>query len=75
MSKFPRVTDIRTEHQETDGRDDLAYVRGTYTMKFQPEGSPTPMEDTGKWLVICKKQNDGSWLWAGDTYTSDKPIK
>ena len=57
-----------------DGHDDLAYVRGTYTMTLQPEGAPNAIEDTGKFLDIRKKQPDGSWVWTVDMYSSDNKI-
>jgi ketosteroid isomerase-like protein len=73
LDQFPRVSHFRIEHEEVDGRDDLAYVRGTYTMTFQPDGAPNPIEDTGKFLDIRKKQADGSWVWAVDMFSSDNP--
>jgi ketosteroid isomerase-like protein len=72
MADFPRATHFRFEYHDIDGRDDLAYVRGAYFITVQPEGAPEPVEDVGKFLEICRKQPDGSWLLVVDTFNSDK---
>jgi len=59
---------------EIDGRGDLAYVRGTYSITVQPEGVPEPIQDTGKYLEIRRKQEDGSWLITIDIWNSDLPL-
>jgi len=72
LAGFPRVTAFRLEYHEIDGRGDLAYVRGAYFITLQPDNAPGPVEDIGKFLIICRKQPDGSWLFAAETYNSDK---
>ncbi len=57
-----------------EGRGDLAYSRGTYTIRFQPGSEGDFIDDTGKWLVVQRKQ-DGSWLNIADIYNSDEPPK
>ena len=56
---------------EIDGRDDLAFVRGTVSMTMEAEGAPEPIQATGKFLEILRKQEDGSWLIAIDFHISD----
>ena len=56
---------------EIDGRDDLAFVRGTVSMTMEGEGAPEPIQATGKFLEILRKQDDGSWLIATDFHISD----
>lgn len=58
-----------------EGRSDLAYSRGTYTITFQPGSEGDFIDDTGKWLVVQRKQADGSWLNIADIYNSDQPPK
>ncbi len=58
-----------------EGRGDLAYSRGTYTIRFQPGSEGDFIDDTGKWLVVQRKQADGSWLNIADIYNSDLPPK
>lgn len=59
---------------EIDGRGDLAYVRGTYTLTYEPIGEPGPIQDTGKYIEILRKQQDGSWLISIDIFNSDLPL-
>src|SRR5262245_31162776 len=70
--RFPRVSRMSFTIDEIDGRADLAYVRGSYSMTLHPEGAPGPVEDTGKFLEIRKRQADGSWPIASDIFNSDK---
>ncbi len=60
---------------DVDGRGDLAYARGTFTYRFQQGGEGDPMDDAGKWIILLRKQADGSWLTIADMYNSDLPPK
>ena len=51
---------------------DTAYEVGTYTMKAQPPGGAA-LNDTGKYVVIWKRQRDDSWKLAVDIWNSDLP--
>ena len=73
IASFPRVSRVTLNNEEIDGRADIAYVRGTYTMTLHPEGAPGPVEDVGKYLEIRKRQPDGSWLLAVDIFNSNRP--
>jgi uncharacterized protein (TIGR02246 family) len=72
MAAFPKVTQFALEIDEIDGREDLAYVRGRYSMTLHPDGAPGPIEDAGKSIEIRKRQPDGSWLMKADIFNSDK---
>jgi len=71
---FPVPLEANLTIVEIDGRGDLAYVRGTYSYTVQPEGAPEPIRDTGKYLEIRRKQEDGSWPIAIDIWNSDLPL-
>jgi ketosteroid isomerase-like protein len=73
-ASFPPVMDVELPIVEIDGRGDLAYTRGTYSMTMVMEGAPEPMTLIGKNLVIWRKQSDGSWLIAVETFNSDLPM-
>lgn len=73
LAAFPRITRFTLEVDEIDGCQGLAYVRGTYTGTFHPEGAPGPVDDVGKFVEIRRKQADGSWLLTTDIFNSDKP--
>ncbi|MEE8116597.1 MAG: DUF4440 domain-containing protein [Gemmatimonadales bacterium] len=68
---FPPLSAIHAEMVEIEGVGDLAYVRGTYHIVMDVEGSP---EDTGKFLEIRRRQDDGAWLIVRDIYNSDVPL-
>jgi ketosteroid isomerase-like protein len=48
-------------------------VLGTYTMTIVPPGAPGPVNDSGKYVEVRRKQSDGSWLIAVDIFNSDLP--
>ncbi len=74
MEEFPAITKFNLTAVEIDGQGDLAFVRGTYSMTIAPEGAPEPIQDTGKYVEIRRKQPDGSWLMAVDIFNSDLPL-
>ena len=49
-------------------------MRGAYSLTIQPEGAPESIRDTGKYIEIRRKQQDGSWLIAIDIWNSDLPL-
>jgi uncharacterized protein (TIGR02246 family) len=70
----PTMSAFTVTSVETDGRDGLAYDRGTWKATIAVEGAEEPTTDTGKYLCIARRQNDGSWLWAIVTWNSDSPL-
>jgi uncharacterized protein (TIGR02246 family) len=66
------VTAFNQTIVKIDGRDNLAFVLGTVSITMTAEGLPEPMQVTGKFLQILRKQEDGSWLIAIDTRISDR---
>lgn len=72
FAAFPPITEFNLQNVEIDGFDDLAYVRGIYTLTIAAEGQE-PVADSGKYLEIRRKQPDGSWLIVRDIYNSDVP--
>ena len=45
---------------------------GAYTLDIRPQGGPAA-KDQGKYVVIWKRQRDGSWKLAVDIYNTDLP--
>jgi len=70
----PITTEFNLTVEEIDGRGDLAFVRGTYSITVVLEGAPEPIQDTGKYVEIRRKQPDSSWLIAVDIFNSDLPL-
>jgi len=60
---------------EVEGRGDLAYARGHYTLDGTPKAKGVPpLHDQGKFLEILRRQADGTWRYAVDMYSSDLPV-
>jgi len=74
FASFPPMSDFRPEIIEVEGRGDLAYVRGAYSMMLTPPGAPEPIKDTGKYIEIWRKRADGSWRVIRDIFNSDLPL-
>jgi uncharacterized protein (TIGR02246 family) len=73
LEKFPPITEFKLNNEKVEGREDLAYLRGTYTMTITPSGAPGPVKDAGKFVTVLRRQRDGSWLCAVDMFSSDLP--
>jgi len=50
-----------------------AFDRGTYRWKRIPRNGGNPIEDRGKYLIVLRRQADGSWKVARDMDNSDRP--
>lgn len=64
--------DVVLTSDEIEGCGDTAYEVGRYQMSLQPPGA-SRMTDRGKYIVIWKRQPDGSWKIARDSFNSDLP--
>ena len=61
FAAFPPVTAFSLRTTKIDGRDDLAYVQGTFTMAPAAAGGSTPPQETGYFLQVLRRQPDGTW--------------
>jgi ketosteroid isomerase-like protein len=68
------IQQFRATILDIQGRNDLAYARGTYEMALMPPGAAEPVGDKGKYVEIWKKQRDGSWKVVLDIFNSDLPV-
>ena len=64
LAGLPKMTDFAVRTTSVEGRDDLAYVQGTYTMTIVAPGEPKPIQASGYFLEIRRKQTVGRWLIA-----------
>jgi len=57
---------------------DLAYARGKFTEKYTDKKTGKVMSDSGSYLTVYKKQDDGSWKAVEDFAAADpdstKPV-
>ncbi len=67
------VTEYSESIVEIDGREGLAFIRGTSSMVGRAEDGE-PVTESGKYLVILRKQADGSWLITHEIWNSDQPL-
>lgn len=74
LSALPPISNGKGEGVEVMGYGDLGYLRGTYAMTFSLPGLPMPIDEKGKFLMICRKQSDGSWKITREIYNSDLPL-
>jgi uncharacterized protein (TIGR02246 family) len=67
---FQNESKLGGVHVATGG--DLAYTYGSYRSRLMGEDGKLVMEP-GKWLTIWKRQADGGWRIAVETYNTDIP--
>jgi uncharacterized protein (TIGR02246 family) len=68
-----RIT-VSISSDAIEGRGDLAYARGHYTLEGAPKAAGTPpMHDEGKFVEVLRRLPDGTWRYAVDMYSSNLP--
>jgi ketosteroid isomerase-like protein len=70
LASFPPFSDYRLDVAEIEGEGGLAYERGTASLTLTPSGG-APGELRINYLVIWRKQVDGSWKVAREIFTPD----
>jgi uncharacterized protein (TIGR02246 family) len=71
---YSTITEFESTTTEVGGAGDVAFARGTYSLTATPEGALEPVSDSGKWMAICKRQPDGTWLMTANIWNSDLPL-
>lgn len=74
VASYPPFSDFRLGQVSVEGRGDLAYVHGTYSLMLTPPGAAAPTLDEGEYVTIWKKQSDGTWKAALGIFNSNLPI-
>lgn len=73
LESFPPIKTFTDKEEHTEGRGDFAWSRGTFEMTVEPNpGNRVAMK--GKWTATFRKQSDGRWLVASDTWNTDHPL-
>jgi len=71
---LPPIKAFHFRMDELKGDGLYAYMRATYDITLSPPGYPN-MSDTGKTLIVFRKQPDGKWLRVADAWNSNLPAK
>ena len=71
LAGFPKITAFSNNIVELEAKGDLAYARLTYALTMMPPGAKAPLNDTGKLIIIMRKQPNGTWLTTRGIWNSD----
>ena len=66
------VEDVSIETTEIVEAGDIGYGVGTYTYT-RPADASERVRDTGKYIVVYRRQADGGWKVIADQFNSDLP--
>lgn len=66
---FPPLENIEFTNVNVHGSGDVAYATSDYTLKIK--GMPA---DTGKQIVVLRRQADGTWRCVAGAFNSDLPM-
>jgi uncharacterized protein (TIGR02246 family) len=58
---------------DTEITGDLAHEHGTFSLTVTPKAGGNAMTENGKYLVVLKRQADGSWLIHHDIENAGNP--
>lgn len=73
IAALPPISNAVGQVDESAGRGDLAYTRGTYSMTMTLPGAQAPLALKGKVIQIYRKQPDGDWRMAREIFNNDMP--
>ena len=64
--------DFHLSYDEIQVNGDWSFASGTDSGTVTPKAGGDPIEDSGKFLEIHRRQPDGSWKFARHMWSSDK---
>ena len=70
LQQMPPITAFAFHLLDLQGDGEIAYMRAAWSYTLQPPGSKA-IADSGKILVVLRKQADGAWLRVADAWNSD----
>ncbi len=73
LATFPPIQEFAITADEIVGCDDVAFVRGRYSLTAAGAPGSRPMTDRGNYMGLLRRQPDGSWLWTTDMISSELP--
>jgi len=69
LAGLPAMTGFTMRTTSVEGGGDVAYAQGTYTMTIVAPREAKPIQASGYFLTISRKQSDGRWLIAVHMFT------
>ena len=75
MTSAMKLSTFKLQAQDVVVAGDYAVETGTYDLTFSTPKAAKPTHDVGKYLVLWKKQTDGSYRILRDISNSDLPAK
>jgi uncharacterized protein (TIGR02246 family) len=69
-----KAEDLTQKVEEVEVAGDWAWVRATYSLRLVPAAGGEPWTETGKYLLISKRQPDGSWKSHRSCFNTDHPV-
>lgn len=66
------IADVQLEPLELDRQDGAAYEIGRYTLRLAPQEGGSVV-DRGSYLLVYRKQSEGRWEWAIESFNPDGP--
>ena len=67
-----KMSTFSVSHLQTEATGDLGYDAGTYQQTMTPPGGTSPVNDSGKYVVILKRAGS-AWKVSYAIYNSDQP--
>jgi uncharacterized protein (TIGR02246 family) len=67
------VCELTAATEEIEISGPLAFAWGAYRIVLSPRSGSASIHDDGKYLAVFKRQKDGAWKFARDTFSSDNP--
>jgi uncharacterized protein (TIGR02246 family) len=71
MSSQVRIQDYASRDEEIVVAGDWAFRRATVNWTLTPTAGGLPVRDVGKFIIIYRRQQDGSWKVARDIWSSN----
>ena len=73
VTAYPPMESFTISVDEVTGRGDVAYDRGTFSIRAKlPDG--TTMSDSGSFVSVFRRQDDGGWQHSRVMWTTHAPM-
>lgn len=67
------AANLTTDTEDLVVNGDLAYARRSYAWTLTPKAGGEPIRESGKTVLIYKRDENGTWKAALDIWSSDQP--